>query len=149
MPSTATKIWIHAFFSTKNRAPLIDSSFESRLHAHIKNHLECDLRCYLQAINGTQDHVHLLFLLNPNVAVKDVIKNIKGESSHWVNSGDFLNEKFAWQKAYTAISVSDPALTEIEQLITLQKDTHKDSTYVDEQQQFSTTNRLHIRFTND
>ena len=117
MPSSLAKIWIHAFYSTKNRVPLIHPSFESSLFAHIKEHLEQDFRCYLEAINGTPDHIHLLFLLNPNYSVKDILKNVKGESSHWINGHDFIESKFAWQKAYTAVSVSDSVVKVIARFV--------------------------------
>ncbi len=140
MPASLTKIWVHTFFSTKNRVPLIDSTFESELHSHIKQHLENDLHCFLQTTNGTPDHIHLLFLLNPNYAVKDILKNIKGESSHWVNSNDFISSKFAWQKAYAAISVTNSQVKEVERYIDRQKEYHQSLTFLEEHQRIF---RLH------
>jgi putative transposase len=145
MPSSLTKIWIHAFFSTKNRMAIIESTYESRLHSHIKQHLENDFHCLLQTINGTADHLHLLFLLNPNYAIKDILKNVKGESSHWVNSNDFILSKFAWQKAYTAISVGDSMVKDMERFIEAQKEYHRTLTYLEEQQRMIALHRMQFR----
>jgi putative transposase len=145
MPSSLTTIWIHAFFSTKNRSPLIQSGFESNLFAHIKEHLEHDYRCYLESVNGTSDHLHLLFLLNPNYSLKDILKNIKGESSHWINSHDFIDSKFAWQKAYAAASVSDTMVKAVEHHIKQQREFHKTVTYLEEYRSFFTLHRLQFK----
>jgi len=145
MPASLTKIWIHAFFSTKDRMPLIDAAFESELHTHIRQHLENDLHCFLQTINGTPDHLHMLFLLNPNCAVKDILKNIKGESSHWVNSNDFIDSKFAWQKAYTAVSVANSLAKEVERYIDRQKEYHQSLTFLEEHQRIFRLHELQFR----
>jgi len=142
MPSSLTKIWIHAFFSTKNRAPLIQPRFEEELFAHIKDHLEHDFRCYPEAINGTPDHIHLLYLLNPNHSAKDILKNVKGESSHWINSHDFIESKFAWQKAYVAVSVSDALVKAVEYHIDRQKEYHETATYLEESRSLLTLHRI-------
>ena len=145
MPSSRTKIWIHTFFSTKNRVSLIQPSFESNLFSHIREHLERDFHCYLGSINGTSDHVHLLFLLDPNYSVKDILKNVKGESSHWINSHDFIESKFAWQKAYTAVSVSDTMVKVIERFIGRQKEYHGTVTFFDEQRHFLAIHRMQFK----
>lgn len=111
----------------------------------MKEHLELDFRCYVEAINGTADHVHLLFLLNPNHSVKDVLKNVKGESSHWINSHDCIESKFAWQKSYTAVSVSDAVVKDVEHFIGHQKEYHETLTFLDEQRRFLALHRLQFK----
>jgi putative transposase len=149
MPSSLTKIWIHAFFSTKDRVPLIQPDFESNLYAHIRQHLEHDLHCYLQAINGAPDHLHLLYLLSPNYSVKDILKNVKGESSHWINGNDFIESKFAWQKAYTAVSVGDSMLRDVERHIEQQHEYHRTETYLEEFRKFFMLHRLQFKALTD
>lgn len=52
------------------------------------------------------DHVHCLISLNANQCVADVLEQVKGESSHWVNQKGFIKEKFVWQRKYYAVSIS-------------------------------------------
>lgn len=85
MSHSLTTIWIHPIFGTKNREPLIHPEVEEGLLRHMKEHLEQDFDCPVRAINCTTDHVHVLVLLDPNYAVMDIMKNVKGESSHWMN----------------------------------------------------------------
>ncbi len=136
MSHSISKIWIHVIFSTKDREPLIKESFESELHQHIFNNFVNENNCYVKIINGIQDHLHILFLLNPNHSIKDVIHNIKGESSHWVNQNNFLKNKFAWQIGYGAFSVSESNVENVEKYIRNQKEHHRTTSYVKEYETF-------------
>ena len=81
MSHSLLKIWIHGVFGTKDRTSLINNTFEVKLYNHVKQKFEEDLDCKVRAINGTEDHIHLLFQLSPKFSVGDIFKNIKGESS--------------------------------------------------------------------
>ena len=69
-----------------------------------------DKGCFIKAIGGIEDHIHLLFLLNQNICLADLVKQIKGASSHWINQLNLSSEKFAWQTGYGAFSVSESQL---------------------------------------
>jgi REP element-mobilizing transposase RayT len=131
-----TKIWIHAVFGTKDREPLIHQNIEAKLHEHIQRHLEDDFGCKVRIINGVVEHIHILFLLNPNYSIKDLLKNIKGESSHWVNQQNLLKVKFAWQVGYGAFSVSESNVNDVEQYIRNQKEHHRKKTFTEEFDEF-------------
>ncbi len=132
MSHSFTRIWIHTIQATKNRRPTITPDFEAALHNHIKHHLEEDFDCPVRAINGTSDHVHVLLLLSPNYAVKDILQNMKGESSHWLNQQDSTGTKFAWQTGYSAFSVSESHVDEVAGYIDNQKRHHVNRTYTEE-----------------
>jgi len=95
MSHSLLKVWIHGVFGTKERVSLIKSTFETQLHDHIRKKLEHDLDCKVRTINGTDDHIHILFLLSQKFSIKDIFQNIKGESSHWINQSDFTKNKFS------------------------------------------------------
>ena len=142
MSHSLTKLWVHSVFGTKNRIAMIHDNFEEKLHAHIKEHLEEGFGCGVRTIGGTADHVHILFLLDPNHAMKDIMKNIKGESSHWVNQLDLTQRKFSWQVGYGAFSVSESHVTRVEEYIKSQKEHHKKLTFMDEYIAFMTKHGL-------
>ncbi len=132
MSHSLLKVWIHGTFGTKVRTSLIIHTFEKQLHAHIREKLERELDCKVRIINGTEDHLHILFLLSPKFTLKDIFQNVKGESSHWVNQSDFIKYKFAWQTGYGAFSVSESMVKEVEKYIANQKENHKKITYKEE-----------------
>jgi putative transposase len=132
MPHSLTKIWIHSIFGTKDRLPLINESFEKKLYEHLKHIVENDFKSLIAAINGTADHIHILMLQNKNYSIADIAKNVKGNSSHWINQNEFLNNKFAWQTGYGAFSVSESMMNEVKKYIANQKEHHKRITFAEE-----------------
>lgn len=114
------------------RAKLINSNFEAQLYYHIKEKLENNQDCKVRIINGDSDHIHILFLMSQKFALKDIMQNIKGESSHWINQMNFIKEKFSWQIGYGAFSVSESKVKEVENYIKTQKEHHKKISFKEE-----------------
>src|SRR5438132_8142842 len=115
MAHSFTKIRIHGIFATHNRAQLITEPIEETIHNKIRNIIINDLKCPLKIINGMPDHIHLLFQMNTSVTIEDIFKMVKGSSSHWINQGDLIKTKFAWQTGYAAFSVSESQIQIVEQ----------------------------------
>lgn len=136
MSHSVTKIWIHGIFSTKNREALITEKFEKVLYQHMNEILKEKFDIALKSIDGNKDHVHVLFLLNQNHSIKDVFHYLKGESSHWINQNEFLNEKFAWQTGYAAFSISESILNNVIVYIENQKNHHKQKSFSEEYDSF-------------
>lgn len=136
MSHSLTKIWIHGVFGTKDHQPLLSQEFEMELHNHIRHSMMKDFDCYVKSINGINNHIHILFLLNPNYACSDIFKNIKGESSHWWNQQKFTKIKFAWQTGYGAFSVSESMIAQVDDYVKNQKEHHLKLTYGQEVEAF-------------
>jgi putative transposase len=136
MSHSLTKIWIHLVFGTKDRMPLIKESFEKKLYEHIKQIIETDFKSLLYVINGTADHIHILILQNQNYSIADIAKNLKGNSSHWINENGFTNLKFAWQTGYGAFSVSESMIEDVKKYIQNQKEHHRKISFAEEYKKF-------------
>ena len=132
MDKPMIRIWIHAWFSTKDVMPLIISTIEGRIHQRIKDKIESEYKSFVKNINGTDSHIHILFMLNPVYNVSDILKNVKGESSHWVNQNRFIDAKFSWQKSYDAVSVSESRIDSVDKFIINQKIYHKNVSFQEE-----------------
>jgi len=144
MSHSLTKVWIHTIFRTKNSSPLITKNIEDKLFRYFIDLLASELSCVVRIINGTSNHIHILFLLNPNFALKDVMHRIKGSSSHWINQNDLTENKFAWQIGYGAFSVSESKLNVVEQYIKNQKEHHKNVSFAEEYEAFLKNHGLKI-----
>ena len=116
MPHSYNKIWIHAIWSTKGRIPLISSSIEQKVYPFISEQLR-EKGCPARLINGMPDHIHCIFLLNSQKSISELIKQIKGSSSHWINQNNLISEKFAWQTGYASYSVSESVVEKVYQYI--------------------------------
>jgi REP element-mobilizing transposase RayT len=131
MPHSFNKIWIHAIWATKERQPFIHTEVESKIFDYMRMQF-IDLGCPVRIINGMPDHVHCLFLLNPQKSIADVIKQVKGSTSHFINEQNLLSYKFAWQTGYAAYSVSESILERVFEYIQNQKEHHSKKSFQQE-----------------
>jgi putative transposase len=135
MPHSFNKIWIHAIWSTKERFPLIQPPIEKKVYEYMSSQF-VESGCPVRIINGMPDHIHSLFLLNPKKPVTEIIKQVKGSTSYWINEQDLIKEKFAWQTGYAAYSVSESVLERVYQYIAGQKQHHQKTTFLKEYEEF-------------
>ena len=135
MPHSFNKIWIHAIWATKDRQPLISPKIEKSVFTILHKQFT-DAGCLVNSINGMPEHVHCLFLLNPQKSVSEIIKQIKGSSSHYFNQEKLTEYRFAWQTGYASFSVSESLVTNVAGYIRNQKQHHKKRTFQDEYSQF-------------
>lgn len=105
MANTYTQLNIHAVFSPLGRKNLLLKEFRPDLFKYMSGILK-NMKMFPLAINGVEDHVHVLFELHPTRSVSDVMETLKGKSSLWINENHLLPQKFRWQKGYGAFSCS-------------------------------------------
>ncbi len=96
MANTYTQIHIHAIFAVKNRLSLISKSWENRLYQYITGVIQNNDHKLL-VINGMPDHVHLFFGMRPTQSLSDLMRDVKSDSSKWINENKLVAGKFAWQ----------------------------------------------------
>jgi len=106
MGQSLVKNYIHIMFSTKDRLPLINSSFEKELFKYISRICKQE-ECASLIVGGHQNHVHILCMLSKKNNLTKLIKEIKTRSSKWVKAlnNDQLSN-FYWQTGYGAFSVN-------------------------------------------
>ena len=126
-----------------NRLPFLDEAIEPRVHTYMRQQLK-DVGCPVRIINGMPDHVHCLFLLSPQKSIAEVIKQVKGSTSHWINHREELAQRclqnvgqsFTWQTGYAAYSVSESVGDKVYQYILHQKEHHKQRSFQEEYEEF-------------
>ena len=143
MNHTYTKLWTHVVFSTKNREHLILPPLEPRLYTHIHDYM-LELGCVVRIINGTSNHIHILFLQSPNKSLAEIIKNVKSNSSHWVNQNELSQKKFSWQAGYGAFSVSESQVLRVHTYIANQKAHHLKEDFIGEYQHLIELHKLKV-----
>lgn len=129
MSRTFTNLLTHVIFSTKNREPWIRRETKMELHAYLGG-LVRELKGKAYGINGTNDHVHMLVSLPPNVATSDALRFIKANSSAWMR--DKWKKPFAWQLGYAAFSVSKSNAPQVLKYIANQEEHHRRVAFADE-----------------
>ncbi|WOK05495.1 IS200/IS605 family transposase [Imperialibacter roseus] len=139
MPHSYHRIWIHAIWATKERQPLIHQSVERKIYDFMTGQFT-EMGCAVRIINGMEDHVHCLFLLNAQTSIAEVIKQVKGSSSHWINEQQLIKDRFSWQTGYAVYSVSESVMETVFQYIKNQKRHHKTRSF---QVELDGLNQLH------
>jgi putative transposase len=91
--TTFSKLWVHLIWSTKNREPLLTKKFRPKLFQYIKQE-SVNHRIYVDCINGIEDHVHCLVNLKTSQSISIVVKQLKGESSYWINLNNMVEGEF-------------------------------------------------------
>jgi putative transposase len=105
MAGTYSKLYYHIVFSTKNRQPFITANIEEELHKYIAGVIR-GIGGSCIDINGMSDHLHLLAILPPKIALSDALRDIKANSSKWIHESKPELAAFAWQDGFSAFSVS-------------------------------------------
>src|SRR4051794_3368770 len=131
MAHSFSSVLVHLIFSTKDRAPLILPKVEKELHAYLGQCFQT-LECPSLAINGTSDHLHVLFRLGRRQSVADVVEEAKTSSSKWMKSTAKELEKFYWQGGYGAFSIGESGVLAVKRYIERQKEHHRVRTYQEE-----------------
>jgi REP element-mobilizing transposase RayT len=121
--STYYKLFYHFTWGTKNHLPLLTPIVEARLFPYIGYKCK-ELGYFLYAVNGTEDHLHVLVSLTPSILVEDVAKNLKGASSHYINKESNLGEVLYWQDGYGVITVREAEIQRVVKYIKNQKEHH-------------------------
>ena len=128
MANTYTQITIHVVFAVKHRERIIQKRHRAELYKYIsgiianKNHK-------LLAINGVADHVHILFGLNPSVALSDIVRDIKNNSSKFINEKRWMPGHFEWQAGYGGFSYSRSQRSDVINYIENQEEHHRGNSF--------------------
>ena len=109
--------------------------FGPAVHDELTSQLKA-MDCFVDCIGGVADHVHILFLLNPKKSMADLMKQMKGASSHAFNQANLSTTPFAWQTGYGSFSVSESHVPRVRAYILNQEEHHRTVTFMDEYQRF-------------
>jgi putative transposase len=131
MANTYTQIHIQVVFAVRNRQGLIQSHWKDELYKYITSIIKNHQHKVLQ-INGMPDHIHILIGMRPSQSLSDLMKQVKQDSSKWINTKGFINGKFSWQSGYGAFSYSKIELPRVIKYIQNQEGHHKMMTFQEE-----------------
>jgi putative transposase len=134
MPNTYTQIHIQAVFAVQNRECVIAKQWRDELFRYITGIIQNNNHKLL-AINGMPDHLHILFGMRPVQSLSDLMQQVKGDSSKWINQKKFTGSKFSWQEGYGAFSYDRSQVGRVIQYIHKQEEHHRKKTFTEEYQE--------------
>lgn len=130
MANTYTQIYMHIIFAVARREALIADEWMPALYAYLTGICR-NLQHFVHAIGGTGDHIHLLVGMHPSESVATLVKELKGQSTRWVNN-NYMHGSFSWQAGYGAFSYSRSFLPAVKTYIQNQLEHHRHISFQDE-----------------
>jgi REP element-mobilizing transposase RayT len=84
------------------------------------------------AINGTHNHIHILLGVSPDIKISDLVRDVKSDSSLFINENKLSKFKFYWQEGYGVFSYSRDQRDLVIKYIMSQEEHHKKRTFREE-----------------
>jgi len=135
MPGTFSQLYIQVVFAVKSRASLISNDWKDELHKYMAGIIKGkDQKPII--VNGMPDHIHVFIGLRPSMAISDLVRDIKNNSSNFINDNDWIKGKFQWQEGYGAFSYGHSQIENVYNYILNQERHHKKKTFRQEYLEF-------------
>src|ERR1035437_10308060 len=131
MPNTYLQISIHAVFTVKHWENIITADWRDELHRYISG-IITNSGAKALAVGGWKDHVHVFFGLPGTICVSDFMREVKANSSKWINERKFVKGKFEWQEGYGAFSYARSQRDVVIKYITNQEKHHRKKSFKEE-----------------
>ncbi len=131
MANTYTQIYLQFVFAVQDRISLIRPEWKDELYKYITGIVQNN-KHKLIAINGMLNHIHIFIGYKPHQLIPELLQDIKGGSSTWINKNGFVRDKFQWQAGYGAFSYSHSQIDSVVKYILNQERHHKKKTFREE-----------------
>lgn len=131
MANTYSQLYAQIIFSPKGRQNLIHERIENDIYKYIVGIIK-NKKQKPMIINGMPDHVHILVGFSPNITLSDLVRDIKSNSTNFINEQNMLSGKFSWQRGFGAFTYSKSQIPKVIKYIQLQKEHHQKKAFKDE-----------------
>lgn len=131
MAGTFSQIYIQIVFAVKGRENLLQKPWREEVFKYMAGIIKGKTQKPI-IINGIADHVHLFIGLKPAMSLSDLVRDIKNNTSNFINDKKLVKGKFAWQEGYGAFSYSHSQIENVYQYILNQEEHHHKKTFREE-----------------
>lgn len=135
MAGTFSQIYIQCVFAVKGRQNLLQKPWRDEVFKYMSGIIKGKNQKPI-IVNGVADHVHLFIGLRPALALSDLVRDVKNNSSNFINDRKFVLGKFAWQEGYGAFSYAQSQIAGVYQYILHQEEHHGRKTFREEYLEF-------------
>jgi putative transposase len=128
---TYSQIYIQLVFVVKSRQNFLKKEFREEIFKYMSGIITAKGQKSI-IINGVEDHVHLFIGLKPSMRLSDLVRDVKNNTTNFINEKQFLKSKFSWQIGYGAFSYSHSHIDNVYQYILKQEEHHKKKSFKQE-----------------
>ena len=131
MAGTYSQIYIQVVFAVKGRENLMRKEWRTEVHKYISGIIKAKEQKPI-IVNGVGDHIHCFIGLKPSMALSDLVRDIKNNSSKFINEQGWVKGKFTWQEGYGAFSYAHSQIEQVYQYILNQEQHHSKRSFKEE-----------------
>lgn len=131
MAGTFSQIYIQIVFAVNGRTNLLQKPWREEVFKYIAGIIKGKNQKPI-IVNGVANHVHLFVGLKPSMSVSDLVRDIKNNSSNFINDQKFVRGKFSWQEGFGSFSYSHSHIDQMYQYILNQEEHHRKRTFKEE-----------------
>ncbi len=131
MANTYSQITLHIVFAVRGRENLLHKKHRKELFMYISGIIK-NKGQKLLSINGMSDHIHILCGIEPKIAISDFVRDIKNNSSKFINEKRWIRGKFIWQEGFGVFSYSKSQRPNLISYIENQEKHHKKKSFKEE-----------------
>jgi putative transposase len=131
MAGTYSQIYVQVVFAVKGRQNLLHKDWREEVFKYMAGTIKNKGHKPL-IVNGVEDHVHLFLGLKPAMALSDLVRDVKNNSSNFINDHHWVKGRFCWQEGYGAFSYSHSQIKNVYNYILNQEEHHGRQTFKDE-----------------
>ena len=131
MANTYTQLYVHIVFSPKGRQNLITEKIKDEIYKYIAGIIKRKNQ-KLIIINGMPDHIHIFICFLPEISISGLVRDIKANSTNYINERKLVLGKFEWQKGFGAFTYSKSQMKGVIRYIEQQEKHHKKKTFKEE-----------------
>lgn len=131
MAGTYNQMYIQVVFGVKRRQNLLLKPWREDVFKYMSGIIKAKGHVPI-IVNGVEDHVHVFFGLNPRYAVSDLVRDLKNNTSNFINKNNLTPVKFSWQGGCGVFSYSKSATDNVYNYILNQEEHHRKQSFLDE-----------------
>jgi REP element-mobilizing transposase RayT len=105
MRRSRIRAYVHIVWATRQRLPLISPEMEERLYRCIESE-SLKLKVKTLSIGGMPDHIHFVGTMPATCSFAELVRQLKGVSSRFVQTELLPGEFFEWQEGYGLFTLS-------------------------------------------
>jgi REP element-mobilizing transposase RayT len=135
MANTYSQIYIQVVFAVQGRQNLLAQEWRNDVFKYISGIIKNKGQKPI-IVNGVADHVHAFIGLKPSIALSDLVRDVKNNSTNFINDNHWITEKFSWQEGYGAFSYSHSQIENVYNYILNQEQHHAKQTFKEEYMDF-------------
>jgi len=131
MSNTYSQIFIQIVFAVKGRRSLIPPKSQETVNKYISGIISTKGHKSI-IVNGVSDHIHIFIGYKPSGSLSDLVREIKNNSSKYINENKLASSKFNWQTGYGAFSYSKSHIDNVYHYIQNQQAHHQKESFKSE-----------------